>query len=91
MAYRIIDPQVGMPKIADIHTVGYNKQWKLGDVIQAFDTTYGTGEFIYLKGVASNFVGALVTYVANTGVVVLSTTSGIVNGGKGKACAKGPG
>lgn len=35
----------------------------LGTRIRAFDnTTYGYGEFIYLRGVASTVVGSLVTY-----------------------------
>lgn len=53
----------------------------LGTIIRAQDPTYGAAEFIYLLGVASNFVGALVTYVTNTGLTVLSTTSGVVAGG----------
>lgn len=53
----------------------------VGTIVRAKDPTYGAGEFIYLKGVTSNFVGALVTYVANTGVTALSTTSGIATGG----------
>jgi hypothetical protein len=34
----------------------------LGSVARAFDPTYGEGEFILLKGVASTIVGSLVIY-----------------------------
>jgi len=55
--------------------------WRLGDIASIWDPTYGAGEAIYLKGVASNFIGALVTYVNNTGTTALSTTSGVATGG----------
>lgn len=34
----------------------------VGTIVRAVDPTYGEGEFIYLKGVASTAVGSLVTY-----------------------------
>tara|TARA_R110000803_G_scaffold13458_5_gene37830 strand:- start:393 stop:887 length:495 start_codon:yes stop_codon:yes gene_type:complete len=37
----------------------------LGSIVQAWDSTYLTGEFIYLKGVASTVVGSFVTYNAD--------------------------
>ena len=37
-----------------------------GMIVTATDPTYGEGEFILLKGVASNIVGAVVTYNATT-------------------------
>jgi hypothetical protein len=37
----------------------------LGDIIRAEDKDYGTGEFIFLKGVASTVVGSWVTYNAD--------------------------
>jgi hypothetical protein len=40
----------------------------LGKIIRAVDkdsTNYGTGEFIYLKGVASTVVGSIVSYAAD--------------------------
>ncbi len=81
MAWRQYSPNLGAPKLDAIHTAGYVKQWKLGDIWKGIDPVYGVGEFIYLKGVASNFAGALVTYVDTTGVVALSTTSLELNGG----------
>jgi hypothetical protein len=37
---------------------------ELGLIVKAKDPTYGVGEFIYLKGVASTAVGSWVTYDA---------------------------
>jgi hypothetical protein len=34
----------------------------LGTVVRGVDPTYGEGEFIYLKGVASTIVGSIVSY-----------------------------
>lgn len=44
----------------------------LGQVVRAFDPTYGEGEFIMLVGVASTVVGSLVTYNATTYQTALS-------------------
>lgn len=38
----------------------------LGTIISAHDPTYGAGEFIYLKGVASTTVGSIVNYSGTT-------------------------
>lgn len=35
---------------------------QLGQIVRCHDSTYGVGEFIYLKGVASTAVGSWVTY-----------------------------
>lgn len=78
MAYIISTPQIGFQPIANKETV---QKHPLGTIVKAVDPTYGEGEFIYLKGVTSNFIGALVTYVANTGITALSTTSGVLTGG----------
>jgi len=78
MAWIIDDNKVGWQAIADASDT---KRHAYGTLVSAVDPTYGQGEFIYLKGVSSNFAGALVTYVANTGVTALSTTSGIATGG----------
>ncbi len=50
---------VGGQAIADVSTT---KKQPLGTIIQAVDPTYGTGEFIYLKGVGSTIVGSIVNY-----------------------------
>ena len=44
----------------------------LGQVVRAFDPTYGEGEFILLVGVASTVVGSLVTYNTTTYQTALS-------------------
>ena len=47
----------------------------LGQVVRAFDPTYGEGEFIMLVGVASTVVGSLVTYNATTYQTALSANT----------------
>jgi hypothetical protein len=90
MAWAFQDNVIGRPALTDkgtatTQTIGATTvttpPWRLGDIASIFDPTYGSGEAIYLKGVTSNFVGALVTYVTNTGTTALSTTSGIATGG----------
>lgn len=78
MTWRVVEPRVVVQAIAATDTV---QNHPYGTIVAAKDPTYGFGEFIYLQGVTGNFAGALVTYVTSTGVVVLSTTSGVVAGG----------
>jgi hypothetical protein len=55
--YHIINPIVGMQDIADTSTT---QNHVLGTIVQAKDiasTAYGSGEFIYLLGVASTVLG----------------------------------
>lgn len=59
MVYRIVDPFISQQLIADTSTT---QNHALGTIVRAKDNTYGVGEFIYLKGVASTAVGSLVTY-----------------------------
>jgi hypothetical protein len=70
-----------------IETTDTTKRHRLGTIVRAVDPTYGEGEFIYLLGVVGTFAGALVTYVPNTGVTALSTTSGVATGGAPMAVA----
>lgn len=58
MAYTITDSLIGSQPIADTSTT---QQHPLGTVVRAVDATYGAGEFIYLKGVASTALGSWVT------------------------------
>ena len=51
----------------------------LGTVIRAYDSTYGQGEFIYLKGVASTTVGALVTYNVSFQTALGTSAVGVSN------------
>jgi hypothetical protein len=53
-----------------IGTTSTTKQHELGTVISATDITYGAGEFIYLKGVASTAKGDVVCFDQNAGTTV---------------------
>lgn len=72
MTYVPTTPQLGIQPIAVTDTT---KNLPLGTIITATDPTYGTGEFIYLKGIDSTVVGSLVSY-DQTGVTTLAPTSG---------------
>lgn len=64
MAFRITSPALpGMQMIADtVLAANANGIAKLGDIVHAYDPTYGAGEFIYLKGLDDTAVGSCVTY-----------------------------
>lgn len=68
MAYTMVNPILGYPKINATSTAPWigggtlNTTPPLGTIVQATDPTYGVGEFIFLKGVASTAVGSWVTY-----------------------------
>ena len=64
MAFAPQESRVVEQAIADNSTT---QKHQLGQVIRAYDSTYGEGEFIYLLGVASTTVGAFVTYSVGTG------------------------
>ncbi|SRR6266852_3948202 len=72
MAFYPTDAEIGAQAITDTLTT---QMHTLGKRIRAYDpTTYGYGEFVYLKGIASTVVGSLVTYNPQTGVTALATT-----------------
>jgi hypothetical protein len=77
MAYTITNNQLGLQPIAAAAPTGTTTT-ALGTDANAYDPTFG-GEFIYLLGVASNIVGALVTYNQLTGAVTLAATTGNQN------------
>ena len=58
MAYIVRNPIAGTQQIADSSTTQLHP---LGTVVNAYDPTYGEGEFIYLLGVASTDIGSWVT------------------------------
>jgi hypothetical protein len=66
----IQNPQLGAPPIeqtrASSLTAGRSVPYKLGDIVKAVHPTYGSGEFIYLLGVASTVVGSVVTWGGNS-------------------------
>lgn len=83
MAYTFDEPRLGLLQIAatdaGISTAGGTTVPTppnvLGMVVRAFDPTYGEGEFILLKGVASTAVGSLVIYDGTTYVTTLCPTT----------------
>lgn len=77
MAFSSVENRAGLQAIADTVTT---QQHPLGTTIRAVDPTYGEGEFIYLKGVASTAVGDLVIFDTYAG-----TTTRAVAGSRGPA------
>ena len=65
MPYSITDPKAGTQAIAGTETV---QMHALGTIVQAKDPLYGSGEFIYLKGLAATAIGDAVIYNSYTGV-----------------------
>lgn len=80
MAYACATPSLGNPKITAVDSTA---QVPLGTIIRAIDPTYGSGEFIYLRGSASIAAGLLCYYSDNAvaDTAKLTTTSGVVDGG----------
>ena len=73
MTYKITSPLVGAQPIAVTDTT---QNHALGTIVTAEDPTYGAGEFIYLKGVASTVVGSMVDYDSYLGTTALSPATG---------------
>lgn len=75
MAFSLQSAVIGAPNIVDTNTIGPGitnlpstvLEAQLGEVRQGWDSALGSGEFIYLKGVASLAVGDVVSYNAFTG------------------------
>lgn len=57
--FQCTTPQIGLQAITDVRTT---QQHPLGTIIQAQDSVLGSGEFIYLPGVASTVAGMPVVY-----------------------------
>ena len=73
MAYNITTSLAGFQPIAVTDTV---QNHALGTIVTAVDPTYGAGEFIYLKGVASTVVGSLVDYDSYLATTALAPATG---------------
>ena len=73
MTYAITNARIGMQAIAITDTV---QNHPLGTIVTANDPTYGGGEFIYLKGVASTAIGSMVDYDSYLGTTALSPATG---------------
>lgn len=70
-------PSLSYPTIGDVILDSdlYIEGPPLGTIITAVDPTYGSGEFIYLAGVASTVRGSVVVYNADN----FSTTLAVAN------------
>ena len=73
MAFYPLNGGIG---VQGIHTKSTTQLHPLGQIIQAQDSTYGVGEFIYLKGVSSTVVGSWVGYSPALGTSVLAAANG---------------
>jgi len=73
MAFTILNTIGGVQPIAVTDTV---QNHPLGTIVTAVDPTFGGGEFIYLKGVASTVVGSLVTYDQFLATTTLAPATG---------------
>lgn len=73
MAYVIQENSLGWQAIAATSTT---QAHKLGTIVRAVDPTYGAGEFIYLKGIASTVVGSLVDYDPYLATTALAPATG---------------
>ena len=60
--WRLAGPGVGYPPVSENNAT---QKFPLGVIHPGQSTTYGGGEFIYLKGVASTAIGSWVTYNAD--------------------------
>lgn len=67
--YTPVENQLGIQPIALSSTV---QNHPLGTIIRAVDPTFGGGEFVYLKGIASTVVGSMVDYDQFLGTTALS-------------------
>ena len=74
MAFHIRDGLIGAQPIAGTETT---EKHPAGTIVTAEDPTYGVGEFVYLKGVASTVVGSWVTYNADDWTTVLLAANAI--------------
>lgn len=77
MAYSIVTPIAGYQGLAVTET---SQKHPLGTVVTAVDPTFGQGEFVYLKGIASTVVGSVAALDQNAGTttLVLAATRGPV-------------
>jgi hypothetical protein len=77
MPYTPTDTLVGTQAIAITNDVQLHV---LGTTVTAFDPVYGTGTFMYLKGLTGTIVGSVVTIdtTANTTTLTVAATRGPV-------------
>lgn len=68
MTFVITESEIGMQPIAETSTT---QRHALGREVVAEDATYGSGVFVYLKGVASTAIGSWVTINMDDGSTTL--------------------
>jgi hypothetical protein len=85
MAWTFMENILGLPPITSAESVTTTviggttvttPPWKPGDIRLASDPTYGVGEFIYLKGVASTAAGDWVGYSPTLATSVRAVANG---------------
>lgn len=76
MAYTVTETTIGVQPIAIDETTA-NQAVALGTIVQASDPDLGSGEFIYLKGLASTVVGSWVTYNSSDNTTTLLAANAI--------------
>jgi len=74
MAWVIEENRLGQTLIGSVDT---EQAVPVGTIVRATDPTYGSGEFIYLAGVASTAVGSWVTYNMDDGSTALLAANAI--------------
>lgn len=74
MTFVIQENSLGWQPIAETSTT---QKHPVGTIVKAADPTYGSGEFIYLKGVASTLVASWVTYNMDDGGTALLAADAI--------------
>lgn len=74
MAFTIQENSLVGQALADTSTIARHA---LGTIVRAKDPSYGAGEFIYLKGVASTAIGSWVTYNMDDGGTALLAANAI--------------
>ena len=74
MAYGANENSLIGQRIEEASTV---QAMRFGDRIKCSDDTYGPGEFIYLKGVASTVVGSVVTFNLDDGTTALAVANAV--------------
>lgn len=79
MAYAIQTPSLGYPPIAEFiaATGDYLTPPPYGTVVTAVDPTYGSGAFIFLKGLDATAVGTWVTYNTDDGSTTILAANAI--------------
>lgn len=76
MPYTVIETTLGVQRIALDETTA-NQAVGLGTIVQATDFDLGTGEFIYLKGLAATVLGSWVTYNSSDNTTTLLAANAI--------------